>query len=195
MKMPTKVGIFKKLAFSYLLAENVSCSVMFSKKEFAIVNQLRFISRTNFMLSWVEHENNFMTWGLEQNCTEDIQEKPQWQTIALQGPASSHQATQRTNKTHSKQPPGHSKNKQDPQQAATRPLKEQTRPTASSHQATQRTNKTHSKQPPGHSKNKQDPKQTATRPLQRTNKTHSKQPPGPSKNKQDSQQAATRPLK
>ena len=39
-----------KLAFSYLLADKFSCSAMFSKKEFAIVN-LRFISRTNFMLS------------------------------------------------------------------------------------------------------------------------------------------------
>ena len=39
------------LAFSYLLAEKFSFLVMFSKKEFAIVNKLRFISRTNFMLS------------------------------------------------------------------------------------------------------------------------------------------------
>ena len=31
---------------------------MLSKKEFAIVSNLRFISRTNFMLSWVEHELN-----------------------------------------------------------------------------------------------------------------------------------------
>ena len=29
---------------------------MFSKKEFAIVSYLRFISITNFMLSWAEHE-------------------------------------------------------------------------------------------------------------------------------------------
>ena len=28
---------------------------IFSKKEFAIVSNLRFISRTNSMLSWVEH--------------------------------------------------------------------------------------------------------------------------------------------
>ena len=34
--------------FSYLLEEKMSCSVMFSKKEFAIVSNLRFISRTNF---------------------------------------------------------------------------------------------------------------------------------------------------
>ena len=40
-----------KLAFSYLLAEKFSCLAMFSKKEFAIVSILRFISRTNFMLS------------------------------------------------------------------------------------------------------------------------------------------------
>ena len=49
MKMPTK------LEFSYLLAEKFSCSAMFSKKEFVIVSNLRFISRTNLMLSWVEH--------------------------------------------------------------------------------------------------------------------------------------------
>ena len=36
---------------------------MFSKKEFAIVSNLRFISRTNFMLSYVEHEKSFITLG------------------------------------------------------------------------------------------------------------------------------------
>ena len=59
-KMPSIVGIF---IFSYLLAEKFSCSAMFSKKEFAIVNNLRFISRTNFMLSWVEHEKRYITSG------------------------------------------------------------------------------------------------------------------------------------
>ena len=33
-----------------LQVEKCSCSVMFSKKEFAIVSNLRFISRTSFML-------------------------------------------------------------------------------------------------------------------------------------------------
>ena len=55
MKMPT--------IFSYLLAEKFSCSAMFSKKEFAIVSNLKFISRTNFMLSSVEHEKSFITSG------------------------------------------------------------------------------------------------------------------------------------
>ena len=32
---------------------------MFSKKEFGIVSNLRFISMKNFMLSWVEHEKSF----------------------------------------------------------------------------------------------------------------------------------------
>ena len=32
------------------LAEKFSCSAMFSKKKFAIVSNLRFISRKNFML-------------------------------------------------------------------------------------------------------------------------------------------------
>ena len=45
MKMPTIVGIF------ILLAEKFSCSAMFSKKEFAIVSNFRFISRKNFMFS------------------------------------------------------------------------------------------------------------------------------------------------
>ena len=36
---------------------------MFSKKEFAIISNLRFISRENFMLSWVEHEKRFITSG------------------------------------------------------------------------------------------------------------------------------------
>ena len=45
MKMPT-----------YLLAQKFSGSAIFNKKEFAVVSNLRFISRTNFMLSWVEHE-------------------------------------------------------------------------------------------------------------------------------------------
>ena len=36
--------------FSYLLAENFSCPAMFSKKEFEIVSNLKFISRANFML-------------------------------------------------------------------------------------------------------------------------------------------------
>ena len=45
MKMPTTiVGIF-----TFISRENVMLSY-FSKKESAIVNDLRFISRTNFML-------------------------------------------------------------------------------------------------------------------------------------------------
>ena len=47
IKMPTTVGI----VIFYFLAEIFSCSTMFRKKEFAIVSNLRFISRTKFMLS------------------------------------------------------------------------------------------------------------------------------------------------
>ena len=54
-----------QLAFSYLLAEKISCSVMFSKTEFEIVSNLRFISRTNVMLNWIEHEKSFITTGPE----------------------------------------------------------------------------------------------------------------------------------
>ena len=39
------------LAFLYLLAEKFSCSTMFSKNEFGIVSDLRFISMKNSMLS------------------------------------------------------------------------------------------------------------------------------------------------
>ena len=45
LKMPAIVGIFL-----FISRENL-CSALFSKKEFAIVNKVRFISRTNFMLS------------------------------------------------------------------------------------------------------------------------------------------------
>ena len=50
-----------QLAFSYLLAEKNSCSAMFSKNEFAIVSNLRFISGKNLMLSGFEHEQSFIT--------------------------------------------------------------------------------------------------------------------------------------
>ena len=47
------------LAFSYLLAEKISCSATFSKKEFAVFSNLWFINKTKFMLSWVEHKIKF----------------------------------------------------------------------------------------------------------------------------------------
>ena len=47
MKMPTE--------------EKISCSAMLRKKKFAIASNLRFISRTNFMLSCDEHEKSFIT--------------------------------------------------------------------------------------------------------------------------------------
>ena len=37
---------------------------MFSKKEFGIVSNLRFISKTNLVLNWVSHEKSFITSGL-----------------------------------------------------------------------------------------------------------------------------------
>ena len=36
---------------------------MFSEKEFGIISNLRFISMTNSMLSWVELEKSFITSG------------------------------------------------------------------------------------------------------------------------------------
>ena len=50
MKMPTIVDI------SIFISRKCSCSAIFSKKEFAIVSNLRFMSKINFMLSWGEHE-------------------------------------------------------------------------------------------------------------------------------------------
>ena len=44
------------------LTEKFSCSAILRKKEDAIVSDLRFINRTNFMLSWVAHEKRFITW-------------------------------------------------------------------------------------------------------------------------------------
>ena len=38
-------------AFAYLLAEKISCYPIFTKKEFAIVSNLRLISRTHALLS------------------------------------------------------------------------------------------------------------------------------------------------
>ena len=43
MKMPTKV--------SYLLAEKLSCSAMFGKKELAIFRNMKFLTEQNFILS------------------------------------------------------------------------------------------------------------------------------------------------
>ena len=40
-----------------------SCSTMFSKTDFATVSNLRFSSRTNFMLSCVEYETKFYNHG------------------------------------------------------------------------------------------------------------------------------------
>ena len=58
-----KSALRQLLAFSYLLAEKFSFSAMFTKKEFAVVSNLRFISRTIFMLSRVEFEKSFITSG------------------------------------------------------------------------------------------------------------------------------------
>ena len=51
---------------------------MFKKNEFAVVNNLTFISRTNFMLSWVEHENKLRTLGPDHHsCLHCLQEYEQ----------------------------------------------------------------------------------------------------------------------
>ena len=52
-----------ELEFSYLLADKFSFSAMFIKKECAIINNLRFINRTSFMLSLDEHKTRFKTPG------------------------------------------------------------------------------------------------------------------------------------
>ena len=57
MKMPRIVGFF-----SYLLAKKFLCSAMFSKKVFASVSYLIFMSMKNFM-SAVEHKKSFITSG------------------------------------------------------------------------------------------------------------------------------------
>ena len=57
MKMPTIVGIF------IFISREIFMLSMLSKKEFSSVTNLRFISRPNFMLSWVVHEKSFITPG------------------------------------------------------------------------------------------------------------------------------------
>ena len=57
VKMPTIVGIF------ILITREIFMPSYVSKKEFAIVYNLRFISGTNFMLSLVEHEKSLKTSG------------------------------------------------------------------------------------------------------------------------------------
>ena len=49
--------------FHIILAGKISCLALFSRKEFAIATNMRFIGRTNFLLSWVEHEKCFKTSG------------------------------------------------------------------------------------------------------------------------------------
>ena len=56
MKMPTIVGIF-----IFISREIFYLAMFSSKKEFAIISNLRFISSENFMLSSVEHEKSFIT--------------------------------------------------------------------------------------------------------------------------------------
>ena len=65
MKMPTIVGIFIYISRDIFMPisvdsfsegrkprfDRVTSDELFSKKEFAIVSNLRFVSRTNFMLS------------------------------------------------------------------------------------------------------------------------------------------------
>ena len=57
IKMPTIVGMFIFISREIFMLRYVS------KKEFAIVSNLKFISRTNFILSSVEHENFFIISG------------------------------------------------------------------------------------------------------------------------------------
>ena len=54
IKMPTIVGMFIFISREIFIL---------SKKEFAVVSNLRFISRTNFKLSRVEYEKRFITSG------------------------------------------------------------------------------------------------------------------------------------
>ena len=45
IKLPTIAGVF------IFISRDISCSAIFSKKEFEIFSNLRFICRKNFMLS------------------------------------------------------------------------------------------------------------------------------------------------
>ena len=52
-----------------LIAEKFSCSAILSEKELAIISNLSFISKRNFMFSWVEHEKSFITSAPDQGYT------------------------------------------------------------------------------------------------------------------------------
>ena len=58
LKMPTIVGIFV-----FISRENIMLSYVCIARKHVIVSNLRFISGTNFMLSWVEHEKSFIIPG------------------------------------------------------------------------------------------------------------------------------------
>ena len=61
-----------QLSMKFSLLINMKTSAVFSKKEFAIISNLRFISRTNFMLSWVEHEKSSITLGPDQITSDSL---------------------------------------------------------------------------------------------------------------------------
>ena len=60
MKMPTIVDIF-----IFISRENFILSYVKQERSYIYFSNLRFISMKNFMLSWVEHEKSFITSGPE----------------------------------------------------------------------------------------------------------------------------------
>ena len=50
--------------------KSCSCSTMFSKKEFVVNNNLRFIRRTNFMVCQVEHVKSYITLDQVRLCSD-----------------------------------------------------------------------------------------------------------------------------
>ena len=58
MKMPIILGIFR-----YKIRQIFMLSHVWQERIYFFVSNLRFISRTNFILSWVEHEKSFITRG------------------------------------------------------------------------------------------------------------------------------------
>ena len=51
------------MKFSLLAEKSFSCSAIFNKKELAVVSNLKFISKTNIMVSRVELGKRFITSG------------------------------------------------------------------------------------------------------------------------------------
>ena len=71
-----KVSCLLAEKVSCLLAEKVSCLFMCIKKEFVIVSNVWFISRSKFIFSWVKHKKRFITSGSRHSIFVIVSKRP-----------------------------------------------------------------------------------------------------------------------